>query len=109
MSPKFIDLRFEARGKMGTAVTLETVLVRRSDHASATIDDVTAIMDPEKDVYFLIDAVGSDIWNRIAHPTSLQEICSELLASYDVDLETCQKDVLAFASDMVARGLAVAA
>jgi len=107
MPKTVIGPKSDLGGKMIPSVTLETILVQRSDRASATIDEVTAIMDPDKDVYLLIDAVGSVIWSRIKEPTRLADICAELLASYDVDAETCRQDVLAFASDMVERGLAI--
>lgn len=94
---------------MTKGVTLDSVLVQRADRASATIDEVTAVMDADADVYLLIDAVGSVIWSRIAQPTRIADVCTELLAEYEVDAETCERDVLSFANDLVTRGLAVPA
>ena len=94
---------------MTQGVTLDSVLVQRADQASATIDEVTAVMDADADVYLLIDAVGSVIWSRIAQQTRIADVCTELLAEYEVDTETCERDVLSFANDLVTRGLAVPA
>lgn len=92
---------------MADAVTADTILVQRADSIWATIDEVTAVMDAEADYYLLIDAVGSVIWNRIAQPARVGDICTELLTDYDVESETCTRDVLSFANDLVRRGLAV--
>ena len=92
---------------MSGDVTLDSRIVQRSDRVSATIDEVTAIMDAEADVYLLIDAVGSVIWSQIAQPARVGDICDRLLAEYQVDAATCERDVLAFSNDIVRRGLAV--
>lgn len=94
---------------MTATVTAETVLVQRPDRASATIDEVTAVMDADADAYLLIDAIGSVIWARLAQPTRVGDLCEELTASYDVDAETCSRDVFEFANDLVHRGLAILA
>jgi len=90
-------------------VTVETVLAQRPDLGAATIDEVTAVMDEDADAYLLIDAIGSVIWERLAQPVRMSDLCEELAASYDVDPETCRRDVLDFANDLVRRGLAVTA
>ena len=94
---------------MAEIVTAETVLMQRSDRASATIDEVTAVMDADADAYLLIDAIGSVIWARLAQPMRIGDLCEELTVSYEVDAETCSRDVLEFANDLVRRGLAVVA
>ncbi len=91
---------------MPVTLSLDTTIVQCTDRTSATIDEVTAIMDPDADAYLLIDAVGSEIWTRIAEPKRLGDICHDLVMTYRVDAETCSRDVLIFASDLLRRGLA---
>lgn len=94
---------------MAERVSVDTVLMQRPDRASATIDEVTAVMDADADAYLLIDAIGSVIWARLTQPTRMGALCEELTLAYDVDAETCSRDVLEFADDLVRRGLAVVA
>lgn len=91
---------------MTVTLTMDTTIVQCGDRTSATIDEVTAVMDPDADAYLLIDAVGSDIWTRIAEPRRIGDICDDLVTAYDVDAQTCSRDVLLFANDLFKRGLA---
>jgi hypothetical protein len=91
---------------MSDMVTLDSTLVQRSDRLSATIEEVTAVMDPDEDAYLLFDAIGTVIWNRLAQPARLGDIVSELEAEYAVDTDTCSRDVLDFANDLVRRKMA---
>ncbi len=94
---------------MTDEISLDTVIVRSAGRTSATIDEVTAVMDPDADAYLLIDAVGSDIWTRIEKPIRIRDLSATLRTIYDVDSEVCARDVLAFVNELVRRGLAVTA
>lgn len=89
-------------------IGLETRIQQSPDRVAATIDEITAIMDAEKEVYYLIDAIGSVLWTRMEQPISVGDLCDQLLAEYAVDPADCQRDVLAFCRDMVERNLVVA-
>jgi hypothetical protein len=68
------------------------------------LDGQTIMLNIETGEYYDIDPVGSDIWNRIEQPTSVANICQDLLNIYSVKLEKCQKDVLPFLSELVILG-----
>lgn len=87
---------------------LASTICRSPEHVAATIDEITAVMDAEAEVYYLIDAIGSVIWSRIAEPVRIADLCGELVDEYDVEQGDCERDVLAFCRDMIACKLALA-
>lgn len=87
---------------------LASTIRRSPEHVAATIDEITAVMDAEAELYYLIDAIGSVIWQRIAEPVRIADLCTELVGEYEVEQADCERDVLKFCNDMVARKLALA-
>ena len=88
-----------------TAVLPSSVVVQRTDEVAATIDEVTAILSADRGVYFLLDSTASVIWNRLSNPTRVADLCADLVTEFEVNPGDCERDVLAFLNDMLARGL----
>ena len=86
-------------------ITPSTVVTRRPDQVSAPIEDQTALMSLNGGVYFLIDAIGTEIWSQIGKPTRVEDLCANLVRSYEVEPENCERDVIGFLSDLLAREL----
>ena len=87
-------------------LTASSIVMQTPNQVAATIDEVTAIMSAYDSHYFLIDATGSAIWNRLTEPVRVSDLCAALVAEYEVAPDVCEKDVLAFLSDLKRRGLA---
>ncbi|WP_129676345.1 lasso peptide biosynthesis PqqD family chaperone [Candidatus Chloroploca sp. Khr17] len=86
-------------------LTLDSTVVRAEDVMASPVDDELVMMDLERGVYYSLDRVGADIWNRLAQPVAVADLCSQLMQKYAVDQETCETDVLAVLNDMAANGL----
>ena len=76
---------------------------------SRLVDDETVLLDLESGMYFGLDGVGKRIWESVADGKSLGDIAAIITAEYDVDESQALADVIAFASDLVERGLLKAA
>jgi len=87
-------------------VRLDSVVVRDSEPIATTIDDEVVMLSPRAQAYFGLGTVGSEIWNAIEQPRRVDEICAGLLEQFDIEAETCRREVLAFLNDLVERGLA---
>jgi hypothetical protein len=72
---------------------------------SRLVGDETVLLDLASGMYFGLDGVGQRIWESIAEGCSLGEIAAVIAAEYEVDEARAQVDVMAFATDLVARGL----
>jgi len=86
-------------------LTIDTHVVRVSDVTSAEVDDELLMMRLESDAYFGLDDIGARIWALMEKPVRVGEVCSALVAEYDVTPEQCQRDVLLFLEDLAEKGL----
>ena len=86
-------------------ITLNSTVVRSSDVMASPVDNELVMMDMERGAYYSLDRVGADIWNRLAAPLAVVDLCAQLMAQYDVDQATCEADVLAVLNEMAGNGL----
>ena len=69
------------------------------------IDGEHMLLHTETSDCFRLNAIGSDIWSRIAEPKSYQRLLDELLAEYDINIGVCEPDVEQFIDELRQRGL----
>lgn len=86
-------------------ITSASIVCRRPDQVSAEIDDVTAIMSVDSDMYFLLDSIGSAIWSRIEEPIRVSDLRDSLVSEYTVEPAECEADVVEFLMAAQARKL----
>jgi hypothetical protein len=79
----------------------EAVVTRRAEPLTAPVDGDLVMLDPRRSVYFGLDPVGHRIWALLEEPRSVEALCAELQARYDVPEETCRADVLAFIQQLL--------
>ena len=91
---------------MDSAILLPSVVVAVPDQVSCRLEDETVLLELNKGVYFGLNGVGSLIWEMIQRPQSVQTVCSAVLEKYEVDPETCRRDVLRLLEDLQEAGLA---
>ena len=89
----------------GKNVSLDSMVSQIEDIVASDIDDEKVMMSVEKGQYFGLEPVGSRIWEMIAQPVRVSELIDVLLGRYDVDRETCEKDVLAFLEELNEAGI----
>jgi hypothetical protein len=87
-------------------VRSDSLVVRDSEPIFTTIDDEVVMLSPRAQAYFGLGTIGSEIWNAIDKPRRVDELCAALLQDFEVDAETCRREVLDFLNDLVERGLA---
>jgi hypothetical protein len=88
------------------AVQLSTVVVRDSEPVATTIDNEVVMLSPRAQSYFGLGTVGSEIWNAIETPRRVDDVCTGLMQEFEIDADTCQRQVLDFLNDLIDRGLA---
>lgn len=75
---------------------------------SSNLENNVLILSLENGCYFSLDTIGSYIWQFFSEkPVSLDEIVDKLLEEYDIDRETCLKDVQEFIDDMASKKLII--
>jgi hypothetical protein len=87
-------------------INLQTRLIRAPDLIVSEMDGDLVMMHINSSSYFGISGVGVRIWEQLQQPKSLAELAQAIEQAYDVDQQTCQADLLAFAEKMLANGIA---
>ena len=65
----------------------------------------TVILDPVSGRYYGLDAVGSRVWEHLTDGASLAHLVDVVTEVYDVDAETCERDLRALLKTLLDRGL----
>ncbi len=70
---------------------------------NAKLDDEMVLMNIETSEYFGMNPTCSKIWEILEINMSVDQLIHRLLDIYEVDYETCQKDVTPVIQDMIER------
>ncbi len=73
-----------------------SIVSREPGFITSEIDGETVMMSVEQGNYFGLDSVGTRIWDGIKSPTKVCELINSLVEEFEVELSTCEKDVLEF-------------
>ena len=79
---------------------LNTMLERNQEIDASELDGETVMMDMERGNYFMLNPVGSRIWELIEKPVSVEEIIHRLREEYEVSLEECHEAVKEFLHEL---------
>jgi hypothetical protein len=86
-------------------ISTESIICQIEDIVASDIDDEKVMMSVERGQYYGLDPVGSRVWELIENPIRVSDLIDALLLKYDVDRETCERDVLAFLGELSEDGL----
>ena len=88
-------------GKVGQArkdygVNIDSVITKNTEIDDTDLDGEKVMMNLDKGQYFMMNEVGSRIWELIEGNTSIKDIIKALTNEYEVEEETCEKTVIEF-------------
>ncbi len=86
-------------------IMLENVVTRNEEIAFGMMDGEVVMMNVEIGNYYNLGKTGSDIWNMIDHPITVEAIIHELLEKYRVSREQCESEVVGFLNQLYHEGL----
>lgn len=87
------------------SIDRQTRLVRDESLMTAPIDQEVVILSLATDHYCALDAVGRRIWELLAEPHEVGELCRKLSAEFAATAEQVEADVLPFLAEIEAEGL----
>lgn len=91
--------------KKSDTVDLDTVVVQNENLLSSELDGDTVLMGVTQAAYFGLDATAQRIWKLIAEPRRVSDLCDQLIADYDVERKTCEREVCSFLNELNTEGL----
>lgn len=72
---------------------------------TAEVDDELMALSVEQGVCYGLNAVGTRIWALIAEPRSVDGLCEQLMAEFDVREDSCRREVIDLLEELRADGL----
>jgi hypothetical protein len=76
------------------------MVVQSHTPMAASVDNEVVLLDVAAGAYYGFSELGCEVWNRIAAPTNVGDLCAALAAEFDADIETITRDVLDFLSQL---------
>ena len=70
-----------------------------------TFENESLLLNLDTESYYGLDEIGMRIWQALTQTENIQAAYESLLAEYDVDPITLQRDLEAFIESLVQRGL----
>ena len=91
----------KSTGKVGKLkrdlrINLDTIINKNLEIDDTDLDGEKVMMNLDKGEYFMMNEVGSRIWDIIIEPINVKGIIEALLSEYEVDEETCTDTVIEF-------------
>jgi hypothetical protein len=90
-----------------TGITMKSTVKVTKEQMSCGLDDEAVILSLKKGVYYSLNPCGNRIWSLIQKPVMVQKIRDNLLGEFDIDRETCERDLLSLLRAMEQEGLVV--
>ena len=84
-----------------SAVETNSKIMRHPDLLAVPMDGDLVMMSISKGTYYGINPVGAVIWDALQTPQTLEQLCQVVVKEFDVDVETCAKDVSNFVAQML--------
>jgi len=102
-----LSFLFQSEGTVSDAsnLSLTSKVVRDPGVVEAEIDHEVVAINIETGNCYGLNPVGSRIWNLIAAPVSVGDVCARLVSEYQVQQSACEQQVLSLLEELRAEGL----
>lgn len=86
----------KSTGKIGKikrdyGINLNTIINKNLEIDDTDLDGEKVMMNLDKGEYFMMNEVGSRIWEIISEPINVRRIIDTLCSEYEVDEEICKE------------------
>jgi glucan biosynthesis protein len=82
-------------------------LLRNPRTASRRVGDQAAIVKIDSNRLFILNGVGTRVWDLLATPRTVQELAAEVSRSFEVSEADALRDCEQFCQDLVQKCLAI--
>lgn len=77
-----------------------TVVCRSDEPVFTEVDGKVVMMSVAQGMYFALEGVAGRIWALLEQPRNANEICAALTEEFEIDTETCLREVLDFLAEL---------
>ena len=86
-------------------IDLSTTIVRTEGLMTAPVDNDIVILNMKGNNYLSLDSIGRRIWELIAAPVTVTDLCRQLATEFQGGEDQIAADVLSFLARLEAEGL----
>jgi hypothetical protein len=86
-------------------VAASSIVARTAGIVEAEINEEVVALSIERGICYGLNPVGSRIWNLLAAPIRVAELCATLVSEYNVDIDVCERETLDLLEELRAEGL----
>ena len=86
-------------------LTPETVVRAARDQVSTEVEGEAVILGLADEVYYGLDGAGALVWSLLAEPRTLAELRDAVVAAYEVDAGTAERDLARLLDELRERRL----
>jgi hypothetical protein len=91
------------------AFNRSALLVRSPDILSTDIDGELVLISIHHGRYYGLDAVGSEIWQRLEQPKLIDALCDEVKAHFEGDPDTIERETIEYIDLLASNALVLEA
>ncbi|MDI1266249.1 MAG: PqqD family protein [bacterium] len=84
---------------------ISTIVKKSIRQVSCEFNDEVVLLQLDRGRYFGLQTVGAAIWNGLAEPRPIADICDDVLAQFDVAPTVCKDHVIKFLTRLQSVGL----
>jgi hypothetical protein len=88
-------------------LSLSAIVVRSDGFLHAEIDSEVVALNIAQGTCYGFNPVGSRIWNLLAKPIRVRDLCAMLVTEYEVDPAICERQVLDLLEGLCVEGLII--
>jgi hypothetical protein len=82
-----------------------TRVVQNREPLAVEVDRSIVMMSLDQGKYYGLEGVGGRIWKLIEEPATIAEVCRVLESEFEVDAETCRREVVEFLTQLASEQL----
>lgn len=90
---------------MSSTITSYSIVRRSPDHVATDMAGETVVLDMKSGMYYGMQEVGALIWNFLVEARTFLEIREAVLEEYQIDADSCDRDIVTFLGAMETAGL----
>lgn len=87
------------------AITLTDRVVRRAGVLSTVVDGSVVLLDAEQQAFVGFDDIGTRIWEAVAKPIKVADLCTNLLTQYAAERTVIESDTVKFLDQLLQQKL----
>jgi hypothetical protein len=86
-------------------ITASATFKQSAGQVSCKINDEVAILNLDRAIYFGLQGVAVEVWDSLAEPRSVADLCAAITAEFDVSAAECEADIVEILKNLQDEGL----